>query len=90
MYIIYVKNIIIKTFLSIISIHFCIYFKEYYQVKSNAIFVQHFGFNIYTVIIYKVLISVPKNGGVGLMLCAWCVKRYKILCIVWVSIRFFK
>lgn len=31
-----------------ISIHFCIYFKEYYQVKSNAIFVQHIGFNIYS------------------------------------------
>lgn len=45
MYIIYVKNITIKIFLSMISIHFCIYFKEYYQVKSNAILLQHFGFN---------------------------------------------
>lgn len=49
-----------------ISIHFCVYFKEYYQVKSNAIFVQHFGFNIYSYYI-KYWFQFRKMGEWG-----WC------------------
>lgn len=44
LYIIYVKN---KNIPFNDFNPFLFYFKEYYQVKSKAIFVQHFGFNIY-------------------------------------------
>lgn len=49
MYIIYVKNItIIDIPFNDFNSFLYLFLKEYYQVKSNAIFVQHFGFNIYS------------------------------------------